>query len=144
MSNNTFTKLKSSFNKGIATVSIKTSSSLEKVKLKTHIESLKDEILKRESIVGETVFEIWKEDSSTFPMLKKQLEELMEKQQELEQLVMELNSIDERDKQILGTAEYVQQEENVEEEKYVCPKCNAIYEVPIKFCRKCGQKMILE
>ena len=38
--NNTFSKLKSSLDRGITTISVKTSSSLEKAKVNTHIEFL--------------------------------------------------------------------------------------------------------
>lgn len=50
-----FDKLRSSLNRGITTISVKTSSSLEKTKLKTHIESLTNDIQKLYSEAGDLV-----------------------------------------------------------------------------------------
>ena len=56
-----FENLKSAWNRGITTISVKTSSSLEKSKLKTHIESLTKDIEREYSLIGEEAYKLWQE-----------------------------------------------------------------------------------
>ena len=54
-----FQKLKNSVNRGITTISVKTSSSFEKTTINTHIETIKNEIIKLTSKLGEDVYNCW-------------------------------------------------------------------------------------
>lgn len=132
-----FDKLKSSLNRGITTISVKTSSSLEKTKLKTHMESLNNEIRKLYSEIGETAYQKWASGDSDCAALEQMFQQIQSKQQTISNLTEELNSIDERDSQILGT----KTEKPAEPQGCVCSSCGAKYETPVKFCRNCGSKM---
>ena len=131
----TFEKLKSSINRGSATISVKTSSSLEKTKLKTHIDSLKNEIQSLYFEVGQAAYTAWASDDPEYRAVEQLCSQIKQKQQQIEDLTQELNAIDVRDNEILG---------NKAEKAtagIVCPKCGTSYESPVKFCRSCGFKL---
>ena len=134
-----FQKIKSSWNRGITTISVKTSSSLEKSKLKTHMESLNREVEKEIAAAGEAAYKLWLENSQDYASLETYFVSVKSKQDEIAQLNEQLESIDERDNQILGNASPEVQEEVAP--KFICTNCGTQYEAPVKFCRKCGNKM---
>ncbi len=139
MAGDTFQKFKSSVNRGITTISVKTSSTLEKTKIKTHIESLKREIEKDFLLAGEKAYKVWKDNTNDYLILKEQFESIENKYREIEELNTQFSLIDERDSQILGNSTTGQPEESVP--NYICQNCGAQYDTPAKFCRKCGNKM---
>ena len=135
-----FSKIKTSVNRGIATVNIKTSSSMEKATIKTHIDSISGDISELTLSVGESCYKLWLEGSSDFTLLNEQLTTIKGKYLEIEQLKSDLITIDERGKQILGSNDKIMKNQD-EKLKYVCTKCNAAYDVPVNFCRICGQRI---
>lgn len=139
MANDAISKFKSSINRGITTINVKTSSSLEKTKIRTHIESLRTDIEKLFHNIGERAYAVWESRSETDDGLAEMYALVKQKKDEIESLTAELNSIDERDNQILGTMK----QEAVEAvgRKIVCPQCGSQYDEPAKFCRKCGHKL---
>lgn len=135
-----FQKFKSSVNRGIATISVKSSSALEKSKIKTHIESLNRDLEKELMLIGDVAYKLWSDGNSDFSSLNTRFETVKGKLAEIESLKAELESIDERDNQILGNNN-TQPEVLNEAAKYFCTQCGAQYETLPKFCRKCGNKM---
>lgn len=142
MASDTFQKFKSSFNRGVTAISVKTSSSLEKVKIKTHIDSINTEIQRTMSTIGQTAYGIWASGSQDFSSLQEQFVLVQQKKEEIQKLQEEYNAIDERDSQILGTAGG-EEPQNAEPKpgEVVCPKCGAACAATAKFCRKCGQNL---
>lgn len=132
-----FDKLKSSLNRGITTISVKTSSSLEKTKLRTHMESLNNEIQKLYHEIGETAYQKWLSGDPDGSALEQMYQQIRSKQQTISELTEELNAIDERDSQILGT----KTEKAPEPQAITCANCGAKYDTPVKFCRNCGCRM---
>ena len=145
MAGDTLQKFKSSFNRGVAAISIKTSSSLEKVKIKTHIDSLSSEIERLIAAAGETAYTIWDSGETDFSSLGEQFSLIKQKKEEIKQLEDEYSSIDERDNQILGTSGHEEPVAPLSTSDPVvgitCPNCGSNYTTPAKFCRKCGQKL---
>lgn len=138
MAGDAFQKFKSTVNRGITTISVKTSSTLEKSKIKTHIESLNRDIEKDLIAVGEAAYKIWLSDNMDFSGLAAKFEIIKGKYKEAEDLTVELSSIDERDNRILGNSVAEEPEETLK--KFICTNCGTQYDVPVKFCRKCGKK----
>ena len=138
MANDALSKFKSSINRGITTINVKTSSSLEKTKIRTHIESLRAESEKLIHSVGERAYAAWESQSSD-EGLTELYGLVKQKKEEIERLSAELASIDERDKQILGTMK--QEVVPGADGKITCPECGSQYDEPAKFCRKCGHKL---
>lgn len=139
MANDAISKFKSSINRGITTINVKTASSLEKTKIRTHIESLRSDIEKLYYSIGERAYSVWESQSDSDDGLAELYALVKQKKEEIGQLTSELNSIDDRDNQILGTMK----QETVEAvgRKIVCSKCGSQYDDPVKFCRKCGNKL---
>lgn len=139
MAGDTFKKIKNTVNRGITTISIKTSSSLEKSKIKTHIDTLEKEVQKLLLTTGENAYSIWIDNGTDYHSLTDKFIVIKQKKAEIEQLRLELDSIDERDNQILGkNTEYAR--EHREDDPIICPECGSEYVVTVKFCRKCGYK----
>ena len=133
-----FQKIKSAVNRGITTISVKTSSSLEKSKINMHIDSLSNEISKLIMLIGEKTYENWINNSSLTDGTVDLLESVKRKKEEIIGLKEELQSIDDRDNQILGNTTEVSTGDN---STVICPNCNSKYDEPVKFCRKCGTKL---
>ena len=142
MAGDAFQKFKSSVNRGITTISVKTSSSLEKSKIKTHIESLEKDVQKLLFSIGECTYDVWKSSDTDYQKITDKLTAVKQKKDEIERLTAELGSIDDRDNQILGKNQEPSPEESEPKKKGIfCPTCGEWYEAPVKFCRKCGQSL---
>ena len=142
MAGDAFNKLKSSVNRGVTAINIMTSSSLEKAKIKTHIESINSEIQKLTMIVGESVYGLWVEGKTDCSSLNDVFESIRQKKEEIDKLNEEYEQIDARSSQILGTAQAEPAAIAVEDAaKVICPSCGAQYGAGAKFCRKCGTKI---
>lgn len=139
MAGNVFQKLKSSVDRSVTTISIKTSSSLEKAKLRTHMDSLRNEINLLLAESGAEAYEIWKNGENDFFALNERFESIREKEAEIERLEQECAVIDERDAGILGTLRSF--DDSAVSAEYICPECGAAYTSFVKFCRKCGTPM---
>ncbi len=141
MASDIFEKMKSSVNKGITTISVKTSSSLEKSKIKTHIESITKDIERDYSAIGEAAYRVWTSGSMDFSVLVNRFEAVKQKQEEIVALNQQFDAIDERDSQILGTAAAAAAIPVEEAPKAICPNCGAQYAEPVRFCRQCGTQI---
>ena len=140
MANDALSKFKSSINRGITTINVKTSSSLEKTKIKTHIDSLRAEIERLFYSIGERAYTVWEGQTDAGEGLEELYALVKQKKDEINQLNAELSSIDERDNQILGTMK--QEAAAASGGMIVCPECGSQYDTPAKFCRKCGHKLM--
>ena len=113
MAGDTFQKLGDSMSRAITKLSVKTSSSLEKSKIKMHIESLTADMQKMLMDVGEEVYALWLKGESSNQSLVDKLETVKQRKAEIEQLSTELASIDDRDNEILGTKVETEQKPEV-------------------------------
>ena len=142
-----FSKFKASVNRGITTISVKTSSSLEKSKIKTHVDTLENDIQHLMLEIGKTSYGKWKNNDPDCTVLEQLFKDVQQKEDEIEKLKEEMAAIDVRDSEILGVKEEPKQDFPAQEEqpqdgqKQVCPACGAVYDTHVNFCRKCGHKM---
>lgn len=142
MAGDAFSKLGGSMGRAITKISVKTSSSLEKSKIKMHIESLTKDVQKLLADVGEEVYSLWLQGDASNQSLAEKLEAVKQKKEEIEQLTVELDSIDERDSQILGIKTEIEATtESAVLSKNCCTNCGAECDSVAKFCRKCGNKL---
>ena len=146
MASDAFQKFKSTINRGVTTISVKTSSSLEKVKIKTHIESINKEIDHLMQEIGKKAYGIWENNSGDFSVLEELFSIIKQKKEEITQLVGEYESIDDRDGQILGTSitettKVADEIVTTEDETITCPQCGMVYIQSVRFCKKCGQQL---
>lgn len=141
MAGDAFQKFKSSLNRGVTTISVKTSSSLEKAKIKTHIDTIQSEIQQLSLSIGELAYTKWLNNDTDTSQLVEFFISIQQKNGEIEKLNEELSSIDARDNQILGNMA-VEEAAATTDFAMVCPNCGTGYETPVKFCRKCGTKLM--
>lgn len=134
MEQNAFDMMKSKINKGITTVSLKTSSSVEKAKINTHIESLNGdiEVLKRE--IGEKVYVLWENDNFDLGKLTQELNNIKEKNTKICELKNQLSAIEDKENDILGKGNSISA-------RSICQNCGMQYDQKINFCVKCGTKL---
>ncbi len=107
MANDTFEKIKLGFTK----IGVKASSTREKQKIKTKALLTEKEVTKLFQSLGETVYEMWMEGSTDFTPLENKIEEIKAKKIEVEELIVEIGNIDERDKRIIEEHEHKMMEE---------------------------------
>lgn len=136
-----FSKIKSGVNRGITTISVKSSSALEKSKIKTHIETLNREIERERNVSGEEAYKLWSEGTTDFSSVFAHFETMKAKYDEIDALNAELAAIDERDNQILGNNAPVVEAPVSNTPKVFCTQCGAQCEANVKFCTKCGNKI---
>lgn len=143
MSKESLQKLKSSLNRGVATISLKTSSTLEKAKLQTHMESIDTEVQQMISTAGEMAYGMWQHGNTEYTEIVTLFLAIQEKRHEIELLQAQIQSLHDREKQILGAAA-MERIVPVGESEQICPNCGAHYLNVVKFCRNCGQKLPYE
>lgn len=141
MAGDTFQKFRDSTSRAITKISVRTSSSLEKSKIKMHIDSLSKDVQKMMMDLGEEVYSLWKRGIDSTQTLTEKMQEIQQKELQIEQLAMQLDSIDERDSEILGENKESSVKEVVQA-RPVCPNCGYESEAAAKFCRKCGYKLL--
>ena len=142
MAGDAFQKFGDSMSRAITKFSVKTSSSLEKSKIKMHIESLTNDVQKMLMDVGGEVYALWLQGDLSNQSLAEKLEAVKQKKNEIEQLSIELISIDDRDNKILGIKAGSEPKAEVPIfQKPCCPNCGSENEPTANFCRKCGQRL---
>lgn len=142
MAGDAFQKFGDSMSRAITKISVKTSSSLEKSKIKMRIESLTKDVQKMLMDIGEEVYSLWLQGESSNHSLVEKLDAIKQKKAEIEQLTIQLNSIDDRDNEILGTKAEAEQKVGVQPPaKPCCPNCGNECDSTAKFCRKCGSQL---
>ena len=150
MAGDTFEKLKMSVNRGITTISVKTSASMERSRVLTNIDTLEKENKKDYAVIGEEAYALWESGIEDFSKLYEKFEVIKKRKADIEGLNEQLVLIEEKNKEILGrmdetpaetAPEVTEQQPPVNTEKFFCSNCGEAYEMQVKFCRKCGNKM---
>lgn len=132
MEQNAFDMMKSKINKGITTVSLKTSSSVEKAKINTYMESLRGDIESLKKEIGEKVYTLWENDNFDLEKLTQELNTIKEKSIKISELKTQLAAIEDKENDILGKGVNSGSR---------CANCGTQYEQKINFCVKCGTKL---
>ena len=140
-SKDTLGKIKDSVNRGIATINVAASSTMEKARLKTHVDTLQHEVDRLYKECGRKVYENRMADNTDFSEVDKLCKDIKAKIDEIKQLQGEIEQIPERDNRIFGRESTPREEKNKEPEVIFCPKCGAKYKAKINFCTKCGEKL---
>ena len=142
--NDRLDRFKSSVNRGVATISVKANTTIEKTKIKTHIETLNSEIKKLISEAGEKSYEIWSAGGKDYASLEEVFLMIQAKKAEIDSLNNEIKALPEKENRILGHNEVrppEQKEEAAKPQPVFCTKCGAKYFDKVNFCVKCGARM---
>lgn len=130
--------MKSTISKGITTVTVKTSSSVEKAKLNTQISSVSKDMERLKQEVGNKLYVLWETDSFDISKVEEELNSIKEKKEKIHKLQDQLEELDAQANSILGTNGEKTSQGLV---ACVCSNCGNQYEQRINFCVKCGTKM---
>ena len=148
MAGDAFEKIKMSVNRSITTIGVKTSATLEKSKILTHIDSLEKDNEKTYTAIGQEAYEIWASGSNDFSGLNEKFELIKKRKSDIEELTEQFNSIEDKNNEILGKSDNKQQENVVVPaenpamaDRIFCSQCGEVYDRTVKFCRKCGNKL---
>lgn len=136
-----FEKFKSSINRGVAAVSVKTTASLEKAKIKAQIDTLSSDVQKMMPAVGEAFYLMWQRGDTDFSRLYEHLEVIRQKKEEIASLNAEYAAVDQRNNQIINSGEGAVITASAMVSGNVCPNCGTAYTDGARFCGKCGNKL---
>lgn len=134
-------KFMSSVNRGVTTISEKASSTLEKTKIKSQIDSIETDIRKLFANVGETVYAAWERGEKDYASVETLLSTIRQKKAEAAQLTRDMAAIDARDNQAPDNTGAEKPAEAAGLDGLICPGCGAVCASAAKFCRKCGHKL---
>lgn len=144
MAGDAFSKLKSSINRGMTAINVNTSASMEKARIKTQIETIENEVQRMIGAIGEAMYLMYAKGDHDYAKLDDHLAVIKQKKDEIEALKAEIDAVDERKSQILGS----NAQENLEVPaapvamvNQQCPGCGTPFQEGAKFCRKCGTKL---
>lgn len=124
-------KIKSTFDKGVATVSIKSGVFIESTKIKTHISNLQEEIRSEKANLGHIYYEMWKSQNINTEECQRLCSILYQKETEIVKQQEKLEQIQNESKQLLGEKTPMQN---------TCG-CGMTNSPNAKFCAKCGSKL---
>ena len=127
--------LKSTLEKGITTLNVKTNNFMEESKCKTYIATLEKEITNLKLSIGNTVYENWSNDADAMNGVEEQLQKIREKEQEIAAQEERIKQLAEEEKQIFGVADG---QAAASGEAVFCSQCGAPNAANFKFCVKCG------
>lgn len=127
-----------SVSKGLTTINVKTSNFMEENKLRTSISTKENEISQLKIMIGNIVYE--NKEDFTQPVIQEQIKAIDERLAAIENLKKEIEGLAEKEKDILGSQNYMQsQADNTP--KIYCAKCGSPNETGYKFCEKCGSPL---
>lgn len=138
MQDNLLDTMKSTINKGITTVTVKTSSSVEKAKLNNQISSVSKDMERLKREIGNKVFVLWETDSFDINKVEEELNSIKEKKFKINKLQEQLEELNAQANTMFGTNGKETPQVSM---ACVCSNCGNQYEQRINFCVKCGTKM---
>jgi hypothetical protein len=144
MANESFSKIQNAVTRTTAAIGVKTSVFVESAKIKTHIGTIKKEIGTMISDLGSIVYEAWEKDEIDTAQIAEQCEQIKAKYESIDELNQEIEKLEKQEGEVLGVKKPDSGGAAMEETpaSYICPNCRLVYEAPVKFCRKCGTKMV--
>ncbi len=131
--------------KAVASVNIKASVFFETAKIKTHIATVEAEIKDLMHAIGEKAYQLWERDVLDSSSLVEQLLLIREKHQTIVKLQDEIVRLESQETEVFGSKKLDENENSTPPPKAqpasTCSKCHAEFAAPVKFCKKCGNKM---
>lgn len=125
-----FTKFKKSIDKGVATVSVKSSSMIEINKINVHMNSLTGKIANKKVELGETVYNMYVENNPNQEVIEAICEEIVSLNHQYKEKAKEIEKIKQEEVEILGT----------DKTEIKC-SCGQIVPEGYSFCTSCGAKI---
>lgn len=126
-------RLKNSFDKGVAAVSVKSESIVESSRVRMAINTAQKSMDESIANLGKTFYTSWSNGSLNVDELKSECERIQAISTEIENLNARLEKIKEEEKQILGV-----QKKNEGGKPVFCVECGKKLDAGARFCDECG------
>ena len=142
MPNEPLNKFQSAVTRTTAAIGVKTSVFVGSAKIKTHISTLKSEISSMKLELGTTVYELWEKGGSNPDVITRQCQTINEKYKSIKELEAEVDKLASQEAEVLGSKKQEDSATSQNAKSFICTGCNTEFDAPMKFCRKCGVKMV--
>lgn len=129
---------KSTLEKGITTLNVKTNNFMEESKCKTYIATLEKEINALKLSIGNSVYDNWTNNEDVMNGIEEFLQKIKEKEQEIRVQEERIRQLSVEEKQILGVTD---DRTGMAEDAVYCSQCGAKNASNFKFCVKCGASL---
>lgn len=123
---------KRTISKKATEVNVKTSMFLEINKIRSYISVVQQEMDKKYTGLGKTVYQMWQEDAVELEKVEALFLELKECEKKIDEYNFQIQKIEEDNKKYMGIAN---------EKVIFCSNCGAKNSSEAAFCRECGSKM---
>lgn len=127
--------IKQEFSKQITKINMKTSSFLEENKIRTYISTLENEIRELKLKVGENGYGMWRAGAFRGEELFPIFQEINGRYMLIRQQEEKLRQLAQQSSQVLGESQ------ETGPAKVFCPKCGAVCQPNMNFCKACGTKL---
>ena len=123
-------KIKGSFDRGLAAMSVKSESLVETGRTKAAISNLEDRLQEAETALGKRCYELWKRSGSQQPELAAELSQVDSLRGQIDKLSARLEQIRREEEELLNKAS-----------GRFCMHCGKPAEGDAKFCMHCGKPL---
>lgn len=130
---------KESFRKGITTINVKTSNFMEETKQKTLITTQEQEIEKLKMKLGMELYQNWRKEGFELSSLQPIIDDIDSRYNTIENVKKQIEELAEKEREILGATSQQVDTSNID--ITYCPACGAQNRLGNKFCEKCGNKL---
>ena len=123
-------KIKGSFDRGLAAMSVKSESLVETGRTKAAISNLEDRLQEAETALGKRCYELWKRSGSQQPELAAELSQVDSLRGQIDKLSARLEQIRREEEELLNKTS-----------GRFCMHCGKPAEGDAKFCMHCGKPL---
>lgn len=137
-------KLKNTFDRGIATVSVKSESMVEMSRIKAQIQNLQRQQAALTAQLGGELYEMWKAGSVDQERLEAVCGEISACEQGIDEQNRRMEQVRKEEQQLLGVQPAQQQASAAQpsaSQGLFCPSCGMQNPAGAKFCIGCGTKI---
>ena len=137
-----FEKLKKNIDKGIVSVSVKSSSYLETEKLKAKIDNIKSDSASQLQAMGDQIYQTWKESGTVDQAyIAEVCGKVQENENEIAFYEAKIEEVESEKNKILNNAANSKPEGTQNVEGGLVCSCGYVNDPSAKFCKVCGQKL---
>lgn len=128
-------KLKNTFDRGLATVSVKSESMVEISRIKAQIQSLQKQQAAMTNQLGEEMYAMWKDGELDRERFEQACGQILACEQAIEEQNRRMEQVRMEEQQLLGG-----QAAPVQPQMF-CPACGTKNQTGARFCTNCGTKI---
>ncbi len=135
-------KLKNTFDRGIATVSVKSESMVEISRIKAQIQGLQKQQTALIHQLGGEMYEMWKAGTLNRERFEQVCGEICGIEKAIDEQNRRMEQVRAEEKQLLGTQPVATAEAAQAAPGMFCPACGVKNQAGARFCVSCGNKLV--